>query len=560
MKKILLTGALAIVTMANATDFKAPQKKTYAIEEKKIETTITPFEWKDAATILKEHDAARAPKAASYDLADWYDVPGAFHLGIYEGLGGYAVGMIQVPFLDSVVFNNYYGATNWAFNGTTVATNTDELVESFGIDGLYYVPETSDHTFNPSIDWGTGYKDTTLSVKGTMYGNGCKYQYLRSAGSELFWTDEEGNPVENAHLTLCAMETDIMNEPDYDGSDFWMVGASSLGDVYYNGCGVHIDPNSSKTADTLGIIVDNRGLMKIEEILWPIYNNGKADAVSKYIPNDAKLQVNIFPINGNSILVYDTIASAVMTNADFVSGGSGYEWLGTLHTKFYEEDIWGEKVSTPVWVEGNFFIQLTNFNESGCDFGIYSDYHCPTTATTLYQYNGKYSYRGGKGGGGNYGQNLGVSFVAYWPTLINDTTINTMNAPVAGGATYYGNNPEDNTIILYANVHPDDWEVESDVDWLSYDYTSEYYEDYGAGLMMFFAEALPDGVTSRTANVSVIADGAVQEFKIIQGEGQGIKTVQEGRFDNKTYDVLGREIKGENFKGVVIRNGKKTLR
>ena len=559
MKKILLFGALAIATMANAIDFKA-QQKNYAVEEKQIETTITPFVWKDAATILKEHDAARAPKATSYDLADWYYVPGAFHLGIYEGLGGYSVGMIQVPFMDSVAFYNYYGATNWAFNGTTVATGTAELVESFDINGLYYVPETSDHSFNPSIDWGQGYKDTTLSVKGTKYGNGCKYQYLRSAGENLFWTDEDGNPVENAHMTLCAMETDIMNEPDNDGSDFWMVGAASLGDVYYNGCGVHLDKSSTKTADTLGIVVDNRGLMKIEEILWPIYNSGRADAVNKYIPDSAKLQINIFPIKGNSIMVYDTIASAVMTNADFISAGAGYEWVGTLHTKFYEIDIWGEKVQTPIWIEGDFFVQLTNFNESGCDFGIYSDYHCPTTATTLYQYNGKYSYRGGKGGGGNYGQNLGVSFVAYWPTLVNGDQSDALYIGAEGGYAYESD-PNDPGAVLFSNIHPIDWEIEYEAEWLEVAVDTNYYADYSAGVIYPIVEALPEGVSSRSANIVVIADGATVEYTVYQGEGQGIvATKVDAKFENKSYDVLGREIKDQNFKGIVIRNGEKFIR
>lgn len=561
MKKILLISALAVATMVNAIEFKAPQKKNYAVEDKKIETTVSPFDWKDAASIIKEHDAARAPKDASYGLADWYYVPGAFHLGIYEGLGGYSVALIQLPLMDSVSFYNYYGATDWSFNGETVATGTDKLVESFGIDGLYYVPQTADHTFNPSKDWDPSYKDTTISVKGTMYGNGCKYQYMRSAGANLFWTDEDNNPVENAHMTLCAMETDIMNEPDNDGSDFWMVGAASLGDVYYNGCGVHIEKGSTKTADTLGIVVDNRGVMKIEEILWPIYNDGRADAVNKYIPDGAQLRVNIFPIDGSNINVHDTIASAVMTNADFISAGTGYEWVGTLHTKFYEEDIFGAKVQTPIWIEGDFFVQLTNFNESGCDFGIYSDYHCPTTATTLYQYNGQYSFRGGKGGGGNYGQNLGVSFVAYWPTLINDTTIFEQNIDVAGGYAFYGNNPEDTGVLLYSNVNPEEWDIESDEEWLGYEIDTQYFEEYLAVIIAFKADALPEGEEGREGVVTINADGNVMEFVVKQGTIEA--AVENNRMgainDGKLYNVLGVEV-GEDYKGVVIRNGEKFIK
>ena len=86
------------------------------------------------------------------------------------------------------------------------------------------------------------------------------------------------------------------------------------------------------------------------------------------------------------------------------------------------------------------------------------------------------------------------------------------------------------------------------------------YADYRAGIVIFEAEALPDGVTSRSALVNVIADGAVQTFVVYQGVGQGIENTKANAiFDDKNYDVLGREIKDQNFKGVVIRNGQKKL-
>ena len=553
MKKFLLIGALAVATIANAATTKVLQKTNVGSEAKKVNTEVLPFEWKDATTILKEHDALRAPKESTYDLADWYSMPGAFYFGIYEGLIQYTVAVMLVPYLDSVVYYNYYGATDWTINGQVAAEGVDSLVYSYGINREYHLPQTADHSFNPSIDWGTGYKDTTLSVKGTMYGNGAADSWIASAMSSKIIKGE------NMYMTLCAMNTDIMNEPDDDGNDFWRVGGVN-GDTYYNGTGIHLTQGATKTADTLGIIVDNRGLMKIEQILWPIYNEGKADAVNKFIPDGAQLRVNIFPVKGNTIYLDDTIASAVMTNADYVSGGAGHEWLGTLHTKFYEEDMWGSLVQTPIWIDGDFYVQLTNFNETGCDFGIFSDFNCPTTGTTVYQYNGKYSFRGGKAAGGNYGQNLGVSFDAYFPTLISGEESNIMYVPNEGGYAYHSD-PDTIGTVLYANVHPEDWEFEIEEDWLQVaEVDTAYYSQYRAGIIALQAEALPDGVTSRSALVNVIADGAVQTFVVYQGVGQGIENTKANAiFDNKNYDVLGREIKDQNFKGVVIRNGQKKL-
>lgn len=558
MKKYFLFGALAVATFANAVSFQAPQKVSYASDVKKIETVPTPFEWKDAATFMKEHEGVRAAQAAEYDLADWYDATGVFHLGIYEGLGGYAMALFQFPYLDSVVYYNYYGATNWIVNGEVEKENSDEYVTAYGVipDGyIGYMPSTADHTFNPSKDWGREYKDTTLNVKGTLYGEaGASYQYVFSA-SVPKWLNGE-----NSYLTLCAMETDELYEPDGSskGSDFWMVGAASLGDVYYNGTGVHISKGDKATADTLGILVDNRGTMKIEQILFPIYNN---DRSANLIPDGAQLRVAIFPMDEDGIHFSDTIASTVMTNADFVSAGTGYEWVGTLHAKFYDTDIFGSVSQVPVWVNGGFYLQLTNFNETGCDFGIYSDYHCPSTGTTVYQHDGKFSYRGGKGGGGSYGQNLGVSFDAYWPTLVNDTNVYVLNAGVEEGLAYYGDDTENSTILLWTNVNPNDWEVESDADWISYDFSDEYFESDAAGLLAFAAEALPEGVTGRRAIVSVYADGAILEFTINQGEVLDAveNTKVDARFDGKTYNMVGVEV-GDDYKGVVIRNGEKFVR
>ena len=564
MKKFLLIGALAVSYLANAygfdvTKFEKVQVRNKAVSSLELtkQTAAESYQLMDIQSLM---EARKQQKDASYDLIDEYYALGAFHLGIYEGTGSYKLGLFILPYMDSVVYQNAYGHADWLENGDTVAKAADSYITGYGISSTYYIPEVADHTFNPSKDWGPSYKDTTFQVKGSKYASTANAQYVFSAVPSKFM----GGGTENANMTLCAMWADPALDPDDDnpdGNDLWRVGGRLTGDVYLNGTGVHLDSaNRSVTADTLGIIVDNRGLMKIEQILWPIYNDGKADAVNKFIPDGAQLRVNIFPIKGNTIYVDDTIASAVMTNADYVSAGTGYEWLGTLHTKFYEEDMWGSLVQTPIWIDGDFYVQLTNFNETGCDFGIFSDFYNSNTATTVYQQDGKFSFRASRGGGGKYGQNLGVSFDAYFPTLISGEESNIMYVPNEGGYAYHSD-PDTIGTILYANVHPEDWEFEIEEDWLQVaEVDTAYYAQYRAGIIYLQAEALPDGVTSRSALVNVIADGAVQTFIVYQGVGQGIEnTKADAIFDNKNYDVLGREIKDQNFKGVVIRNGQKKL-
>lgn len=563
MKKFLLIGALAVACLANAQQKVDPafvqqlQKVQVGNQRQIVEPVAQQFDWRDASTYVQEWKALRAPKPVEYDGVDDYYVPGAFHLGLYEGMDSYAIGCIIVPLLDTVRYMNAYGPTNWSVNGNLVAENTDTYKTRYWVNGMYHVPETSDHDFEAP-------DGETYFLKGTMYGDGAKYQYALSA-MESKWLNGE-----NFYMTLCAMETDTMNNSS--GNDLFMVGGKQSADPYQDGCGVHLDSaDRAITADTLGILVPNAGLMKIEQILFPIYNAETLND-SLVLPADAVLRVALFPITENGIDFSDTIAKTEMTRADFVNAGATWGTIGTIHAKFYATDIFGATTQVPVYVDGSFYVQLTNYNESGCDFGIYEDFYCPFTGTTVYQYKGQISPRYSRGAGGKYGQNLAVTFDAYWPTLINDTTTGdaplcpqpkegwSMTAPVEGGWAFLGEDPENQANYLYSNVYPEDWSFDYDVDWIDFAVDTTYWGQYGVALVGFYAEELPTDVQSREATVTIDADGATQIFTILQERGAAVVTTKRDElFDNKIYNVLGIEV-GEDYKGVVIRNGEKFVR
>lgn len=554
MKKFFLIAALAVTGMAFAnglnraqqTKAQLPQdlqKVQLGLQNKAIESDGS-FNWQDLNSLLKE----RKQVQEEYAAADEYFAEGAFHLGIYEGLGAYSLGMFLFPLMDSVVYTNVYGPTDWTVNGQLAVENSEYYVDNYWVNGFYYLPETADHDLV--------YNGKTYLIKGTKYALGANGQYAASAVESKYLNDE------NLHMTLCAMYTDTLYEPDYGGDDMWMVGGYLTNDDYLNGTGIHLDAdNRDLTADTLGILVDNRGLMKIEQILFPIYNSSKT-TVSEVIPDDAELRIAIFPLTENGIDFRDTLATTVMTQADFVNAGVSWGTIGTLHAKFFETDIFGETTEAPIWIDGSFYLQLTNFNESGCDFGIYSDFYAQYTATTVYQQDGQFSFRAGRGGGDKYGQNLAVTFDAYFPTLAPDADTNTMHADPAGGEAFFGDDPEDIGAFFYSNVNYEDWTVETDDDWITPAIAStDYWEDYSALALVFEVEALPAGVTGRKGTITLEADGARQTIKILQGdiedavENTHVDFIQDGKY----YNVLGVEV-DENYKGVVIRNGQKFIR
>lgn len=546
MKKYLFIGALAVASVAFAAnrnvDFSQAQKSmTVSADKVKVAEANLVSEAKDMQTILEERRIARAKAAEEYAAVDYYFVPEGFYWGLYEGMASYPYGGIVLPYRDSVTFYSWFGPTDWYVNGTARQEASETFVISYGIDGSYYVPETKDHY----------YYDTEDLVKGTTFGNSATY------GGILFSAPAAKSiKGENVTLTLCRMECDTLE----DTGDMWMISYPATDDPYMYGTGVHLDSaDRATTADTLGIFVQNEQVMRIDQILWPIYNSGTLDERA-VIPADAKLHVAIFPVTDEGIDLSEPIATAVMDTSSFVNGGANWGTIGTLSTKFFTEDPIAGRVETPIWIKGSFYVQLTNYNESGCDFGIFADWNNRVTGSVLFQQDGKFIYRPSRARGGETGQNLAVTFDGYFPTIINDTTVNDLNAPVEGGFAHFGEDVEDVYVWLGSNVNYEEWEVEAD-EWIELGIAStDYWEDYGYLVVTFETEALPDGVDAREGHATIFADGAEIEFTIRQGEG-GPTAIENVNFktNGKSYNVLGVEV-GEDYKGVIIRDGQKFIR
>ncbi len=561
MKKYLLIGVLAIAGMAfaNPTKLDPSQIKKESLKAQKIEAEAGPFVWKDLGTILDEHRIQRAKAADSYADVDWYTAPGTFHGGIYDGGSFYSIGMILVPAVDSIVYSNWC-ATNWYEDGELAVENSKTYsrhynlftggYDSHGIFAEGYlddVPVTGDHELV--------YGSNTYLIKGTSYGIGSSWQHVVPAWpAHTEWWDGE-----NFHMTLCAMRADTLLE----GQDIFMVGGRQTADPYQDGCGIHLDSaNRVLTADTLGVLVDNIALMKIERIILPVYYKDDVDTFTTYIPDGAEIKLELFPLTDTGIDFANPIAETVVTNKDFTPGST--QDMGTLAATFKDVDVFGEITEVPVYVNGSFFLQITNYNESGCDFGFLEDFYCDETATTIYKYNGSWSYRYSRGRGGKYGQNLAISFDAYFPAIFNDTTANELIAPIEGGFAHYGEDVENNLIWTWTNVDPDNWDIEFDTEeaeeWLEVTTDNEDFADYVIGYAQIEAQALPEGVAYREATVTINADGATLEFVVKQGTNpeEAIDNVN-FKNDGKSYNVLGIEV-NDDYKGVIIRNGEKFIR
>lgn len=532
MKKIsLFVCAISLATIAtaqeavqNVNELRTPtQRKINFVDVEQDQfMTLEPF---NAENVAKQRAAA-----VQYYVSDYYYCDGMMHAGLTPDFYGW-VPMILLPYQDSIVWHNAIGATTWTVNSKTVATDTNTYTTGYGVNGAYYLPQTSAHTLTFEIDT-VAHRDTTVNIAGYIYGESEKKQFMASA------LHDDKNIV----MTLCGMYTDTIN--GNDGNDFYRIGAGKKG-TYAYGTGLTI--STGKTADSIGVIVRNLGVMKIEQINIPVYNANKS--IAAIIPADGNIKLTIYAADLMKGAIYtdEVLAETTITADDIVIVNNA--GVATLVAKFYEKNILGVENQVPVVIDGDFYVELTDFNETKCDFGIFSDYYTPG-GTTLFHVNGKYTTFWSDGG-----NNLAIGFDAYYPTLFNDTTANELNVSLAGGVAAYDNGR--NYVAMFTNVDPvKGWAIEAP-DWLEYAMDTTFLANYGLVAVQITAEAYTDGA-GREGEFVITADDAV-EYTIIVKQGT-VTAIDQTKylFDNKRYNLLGIEV-DENYKGVVIRNGEKFI-
>ena len=215
MKKITLLSAVLIAGMATAQVQRTALenmevRQVVATQSVEMDREITMEEW-NAEYIAKQQKAA----AEDYAAHDYYFVEGMMHWGLTPTFRGLVVDMIAIPYMDSVVWQNLYGPTDWyaQHNDSLLAEDSETWVAKdwYGIDGMYYLPYTTDHTLTQG--------DQTYNIKGYKFAAGNENGGLLASGAAPF-TISTG---ENIPITLCGMATDPMDNGD--GNDFYRIGA-----------------------------------------------------------------------------------------------------------------------------------------------------------------------------------------------------------------------------------------------------------------------------------------------------------------------------------------------
>ena len=540
MKKITLLSAVLVAGMATAqVEMTAPNMEVSQVlttQSIEMDREVTMEEW-NAEYVAKQQKAA----AADYAAHDYYFAEGMLHSGLTPQ--GYSLSMplIMLPFTQEVVWTNYYGPTDWydQYDDALLAEDSETLTYTawvdYGLGGKYYLPYTTDHTLTLG--------DQTYDIKGYMYAEAAG---KGGAAYTIGYTPITISTGENIPMTLCGMETSTMNNES--GSDFYRIGAGDRG-AYAYGTNLIADLETGVTADTILSLVRNVSPLKINALTMPVYNvNGTA-----IIPADGEVKFEILAADlARGIIYSDSIlGTAVVTAEHIVEMGSG---VGTLVATFQEEDPFGGLMDVAIVVEGDFVTRLTGFNESGCDFGIFADYYTPGEST-IYQVGGVYTPIF------SASSNLAISYDAYWPYAEYATESAALVAPVEGGIAMDG---EYTAFAIYTNVTDVEgaWMIDEDAsaEWLQFAYDASTLEAEGYIVGQVAADALPEGEKGRKGALVLDVDGYKLSIPVVQGdveEETGVENVVVPA-NNKTYNLLGVEV-DENYKGIVIKNGQKSI-
>ena len=550
MKKFTLFAALLVAGMATAqvqsvmTDINVKDMQLKSID---VEKTI------DREKFTAESYANRFAKKANaananYNGIDYYSVDGMMHAGITLA-GQTYIPIILLPYQDVTVWENRvmpFATESWKITEAPTTWNVDGQVtensqtceamyEPLLFSDLYLLPVTNDHTVLLN--------DASLEIKGYQYGAGEANKFLACA-------PVAGQFVEDANMpmTLCGMYCDpsLDDTGAGDTRDWWVVGAGAYGD-YSIGTGLNIE---GKSIDTIGSIVRNVSPMKIEQL--DIMVCDKTNQGGAYMfPEGASIKVEIFPADLTAGLINTTepLYTTTMTIDDYTEFNVQ---LGMISAKFYKEDIFGGLTQEPIVLDGDFYVQFTNFNESGCKFGFMSDYATPG-GTTLYTWDGEFTTLWSDGGA-----NMLINYDAYWPTIMYGGASDVLVAPVEGGFAMDG---EYAAVALYSTVLDfDNWGEVDAPDWIEVVLDESALSTNGYVVAQFTAAALPAGETGRTGIVTVDADGFKLDIVIKQGDGgtTSVENVVTPSFNGKIYNLLGVEV-DENYKGIVIKNGQKYI-
>ena len=489
--------------------------------------------------------AKKATNATVTELSTYY-VPQSFNSGTpSSGMGYVGLAQIVVPYADSVAYVDGYGiGGTWTVGGEVVASNAPYYIAEAGeLGGEWELPVLKSNDLQ--------YDDTT-TISFSEYQFGAYYTSVYAQYG--FYNSLLMAPAYLQSMTKCAMYTEVTTDSRGDdtyGTD-WTFVTSSLGYAY----GTKMpDPFNEDTTtitylDEIIVTIDNDNdvVMYIDHISLGIYTLSEV-----FNSEDDHVKLTLYPIvenaEGQRGIDYEhPYATAVATEEDYMPVKEG-SWYGLLNFYFEEPNALGIMSEVPAIVKGSFAAVLSEYNDGAADFGIITDYYTPYSGATYFRLTDGGLTTLWQGGGNN----LLMNFHALLPTVLE--------VPTDVKVALEGESVE---LTLPSNVWYEDMEIDAD-EWITEDGESavevlveegEEYEDFLYQVTLTLDIEAADA--PRKGVVEINALGKIYTINVLQGDvPSGVENV-EATTAGKTFNLLGVEV-DENYKGIVIKNGQKTI-
>ncbi|MCQ2325552.1 MAG: hypothetical protein MJZ58_05110 [Paludibacteraceae bacterium] len=496
---------------------------------------------------------------------------------------GYVTGGVYLitPFTDTTYYYSVYGPGKWVYLNDEEETITVENTAILAYPSSYY-----SLFCNPTL---SVYPRQIPSVDGSILYNVTFTDYMYAYAVESYWPGQGATPTHMTNgyywpvqMTNCEMMTaDRSGEKKLAGNRY-MVSSGAAGTDWCFGTDMTRSDWGAGTLDTLlnVIPVPEGKAMWCDTVFVHCYTHDDVTDIEKVFPATTDLKLTIYPIDieedpetGTKMQWFrhdSVMAQATAKQTDCIVDGDGGGY--SIVFVFMEENVFGDPDLKPAVLTQRCYAELTGFNESNCDFGIYSDYwETATGGRTLWLKDGKLH---------SYGDmNIDMAFNAYYPDMhmFSDTWIEEVpqeGGPISMGFvdSESGKNTSEEQIEFSCNILEG---FDDDVDLLDENGESidpetdpivSYYELYGpeeylAGIA--YVEVNPNEGYDLETTIYVKAQGALLPIHFKQpgalgpDPGVGLLNVKAVN-DNKTYNIFGMEV-DKKFKGVVIRNGQTLL-
>lgn len=563
---LTVAASAAVKPNSNANPYMTAQKKSVAnVEMKKI----------DAPRPVEQKAQADATVVNPYVNAigdTYYYAPYSTNYGITT----VADPAIIVPFSSEVIFSSYYTKL-----GGNPVVNT-WLLDDKEVSTTNYLSMPFERPVEEATSPVMKTADVTLQGKTYAF---VDYQYGAMAGKLLADLSMPGyDPyiaVAPAYTVPLSKAMIYSDDPSFDTENddqiardwFWLGSGASKGDGYKYGSKI-VDPFVStdeytKYIDTIFVPFLNTGTMYIDQAELGLVSE-KANAAAMF-PGDAHIRMSIYPldITNGHIDFENPIARAKAGAADFLPTSQQANY-GELIFQFVEEDpITGAETQVPAVVDGPFVIALDEFNDADANFAILANWYNPKDAETWFLSNDSIFQLYDNPSDDGRTRNASDIMLILNAQLVAFEAPEEVKVGLEGGKISL-NIPSNvwGMIVEDGTAYDDMNEIEAESDeWISTFIETEYGFETHEG-QQYIVHKYNDILTitveqssaSREGEIIIDALGKVVTIKVIQEDGAAVENTRMGAImDGKLYNVLGVEV-GEDYKGVVIRNGEKFIK